>query len=261
MAAGFVASNGPVATKPLQQSGGAVDYGTTIANPGTVCLAEDTPTRSYRSSRREAGARRTRRRILEAATSVFVAGGYSGATVRAIATAAGVSVPTVELLFGTKGRVLKAAIDVAIAGDDEPVPVLDRSWTGAAMASDSADQFLSIVARVIGAAQARSAGLVLAVFQGSSKDSDLAELAEQMIRQRAITAAWIVDGLAGKADLRDELTRQDAVDTIWLLMDPAVFDRLVRHRHWTVDRYQNWFAQTVRRLLVPDPPASGSEPG
>jgi AcrR family transcriptional regulator len=223
-----------------------------------VGFTEDKPTRTYRSSRREAGARRTRRRILEAAGSAFVVGGYAGATIRAIAAEAGVSVPTVELLFGTKARLLKAAIDVAIAGDDEPVPVLDRSWTNSAIASGSTDEFLSIVARVIGAAQARSAGLVLAVFEGSSTDPELAELTEQMIQQRTITAGWIVDGLAGKAELREELTRQDAVDTMWLLMEPAVFDRLVRHRHWTVDQYQDWFAHTARRLLVADIPASGA---
>ena len=102
--------------------------------------------------------------------------------------------------------------------------------------------------------------MVLAAFEESSKDPELAELTEQMIRQRAITAGWIVDGLAGKADLREELTRQDAVDTMWLLMEPAVFDRLVRHRHWTADRYQNWFARSARRLLVADIPASGSKP-
>jgi AcrR family transcriptional regulator len=204
-------------------------------------------TRSYRSGRREAAAQRTRRRVLEAAASAFAAG-YAGATIRAIAAEAGVSVPTVELLFGTKARLLKAAIDVAIAGDDEARPMLDRSWTSEAVAASGADEFLSVVARVIGAAQARSAALVMAVFEGSSKDAELAELTEEMIRQRAVTAGWIVDGLAGKAKLREE--RPDAVDTVWLLMEPAVFDRLVRHRHWTVDQYQNWFARTARRLLV-----------
>jgi AcrR family transcriptional regulator len=225
-----------------------------------VSVIQDKPTRSYRSSRRDAEAQRTRRRILEAAGAAFVAGGYAGATIRAIAAEAGVSVPMVELLFGTKARLLKAAIDVAIAGDDQAVPVLDRSWTSAALAAGSADEFLSVVARVIGAAQARSAGLVLAAFEGSSKDPELAELTAQMIRQRAITAGWIVDRLADTADLREELTRQDAADTMWLLMEPAVFDRLVRHRHWTVDRYQDWFARTARRLLVADIPASRSEP-
>ena len=225
-----------------------------------MSLTEEKPTRSYRSSRREAEAQRTRRRILDAAGAAFVEGGYAGATMRAIAAEAGVSVPTVELLFGTKARLLKAAIDVAIAGDDEAVPMLDRSWTSAAVAAEGADEFLLVVARVIGAAQARSAGLVLAAFEGSSKDPELAELTAQMIRQRAITAGWIVDHLAGTADLSDELTRQEAVDTMWLLMEPAVFDRLVRHRHWTVDRYQDWFARTARRLLVADIAASGSKP-
>jgi AcrR family transcriptional regulator len=222
-----------------------------------VGFTKEKATRTYRSSRREEAARRTRRRVLEAATSAFV-GGYAGVTIRAIAGAAGVSVATIELLFGTKARLLKAAIDVAIAGDDEALPVLDRDWTGAALAAAGADEFLSVVVSVIGAAQERSAGLVMAAFEGSSKDAELAELTEQMIGQRAITAGWIVDGLAGKAELREELTRQDAVDTIWLLMEPAVFDRLLRHRHWTVDRYQNWFARSARRLLVADTSASAS---
>ena len=46
---------------------------------------------------------------------------------RAIAAEAGVAVATLEQQFATKARLLKAAIDVAIAGDDEAVPVLDRS--------------------------------------------------------------------------------------------------------------------------------------
>ena len=47
--------------------------------------SENGTTRSYRSSRREAQARRTRQRILDAARSVFVARGYAAATMRAIA--------------------------------------------------------------------------------------------------------------------------------------------------------------------------------
>jgi hypothetical protein len=62
---------------------------------------------------------------------------------RAIAAAAGVAVPIVELQVGTKARLVKTAIDVAIAGDDEPVPVLDRVWTAAATAASNVDEFLT----------------------------------------------------------------------------------------------------------------------
>jgi AcrR family transcriptional regulator len=176
---------------------------------------------------------------------VFLERGFAGATMRLIAGQADVSVPTVELLFGTKGKLLKAAIDVAIAGDDEPVPMLSREWTVAAAGADTAAGFLDIVAGVLGSAQERSAGLVLAVFEAASTDPELAELAEQMTAQRATMAEWIVDRLA---PLRCD--RGEAVDTVWILMDPAVFDRLIRRRGWTLQRYQRWFAGSVGRLLT-----------
>jgi AcrR family transcriptional regulator len=208
--------------------------------------------RAYRSSRREAQARRTRRRVLDAATVVFLERGFAGATMRMIATRAGVSLSTVELLFGTKGRLLKAAIDVAIVGDDEPVAVLDRSWAEAAVRADTAHGFLGVVADVLGSAQERSAGLVLAAFEAASTDGELAEVAGQLTAQRATTAGWIVDQLAGKAPLRAGCARDEAVDTVWILMDPAVFDRLTRQRHWTLRQYRRWFASSVDRLLLGD---------
>lgn len=169
-----------------------------------------------------------------------------------IATAARVSVPTVELTFGTKARVLKSAIDVAIAGDDEAVAVLDRDWAGEALLAPTADEFLSIVAGILGPAQERSAGLVLALFEASPTDPELAELAAQMINQRLATATWLVDALTQRVPLRDGCTKAEAVDTVWLLMDPAVFDRLIRHRSWTPEHYQHWFGNAVGQLLIND---------
>ena len=199
--------------------------------------------------------------MLGAATAVFLERGFAGATMRMIATRAGVSLPMVELLFGTKGRLLKAAIDVAIVGDDEPVAVLDRSWAQAAVEADTARGFLAVVAGVLGSAQERSAGLVLAAFEAASTDAELAELAGQLAAQRATTAGWIVDQLARKAPLREGCGRGEAVDTVWILMDPAVFDRLTRQRQWTSQQYQRWLASSVDRLLLgdataPDPTAT-----
>jgi AcrR family transcriptional regulator len=188
--------------------------------------------------------------VLEAAAAAFLEHGFGATTMRTVAGRADVSVPTVELLFGTKGKLLKAAIDVAIAGDDEPVAVLDREWTEAAVGADTAGEFLDVVAGVLGSAQQRSAGLVLAVFEAASTDAELAELAEQMTAQRAATAEWIVRQLTRKAELRKGCGRREAVDTVWILMDPAVFDRLTRRRKWTRQRYERWFAGSVGRLLT-----------
>src|SRR5260221_11039473 len=116
--------------------------------------------RRYRSSLRDAQARRTRQRVLDAATAVFLDRGYGGATIRAVAAGARVSVPTVEALFGTKARLLKAAIDVAIAGDDEPGGVLDRAWVTHARKARGAEEVLSRVAGGCAPAQPRARGRV-----------------------------------------------------------------------------------------------------
>ena len=111
--------------------------------------------RTYRSDRRAEQATQTRRRVLAAATGLFERQGYAATTVRQVAADAGVAVQTVEASFGSKPRLLKACIDVAIAGDDEAVPVLARDWTESARAAATPSELLAVVAAVVGPAQER----------------------------------------------------------------------------------------------------------
>jgi AcrR family transcriptional regulator len=210
-------------------------------------MAGITARRGYDASRRRQQARQTRRRVLQAAAEQFLAG-YTATTIRSIAATAGVSVATIESLFGTKASLLKEAIDVAIAGDDAPVPVLERDWAARAARLPDAASVLDAVATVVTAAQQRSAGLVLAAFEGAQQDPDLVQLSRQLVQQRELTARWVVDTLAERAPLAD--SADDAVQTLWLLMDPAVFDRLTRYRSWTPAQYRTWFSRSAHRLLV-----------
>ncbi len=166
----------------------------------------------------------------------------------AVATAAGVSVPTVELVFSTKASLLKEAIDVAIAGDDEPVPILERPWVTEIQATTTPEQFLAGVAQVLVASAQRADALVLAAFEAARSDRRLAPLAAQLKAQRTTIASWIVDGVATRCPLRTD--RAEAIDTVWLLMDPALFDRLTTDRGWTPQRYGAWFADCALRLLT-----------
>jgi AcrR family transcriptional regulator len=188
--------------------------------------------------------------VVSAATGLFERQGYAATTVRAVAGAAGVSVQTVEAQFGSKPRLLKACIDVAIAGDDEAVPVLERSWTADAEAATTAAELLTVVAGVLALAHERSAGLVLAVFEGATTDEGLAGLADEMVRQRRGTATWVVRRLRRTAPLRG--TERESVDTLWTLMDPAIHVRLTRQLGWSGRRYARWFATSAEHLLVPD---------
>ena len=64
------------------------------------------------------------------------------------------------------------------------------------------------------------------------------------------TAGWIVDALTEKTPLRAGLERTQAIDIVWLLMDPAVFDRLTTARQWPPDRFGRFFADSLLRLLT-----------
>jgi TetR/AcrR family transcriptional regulator, regulator of autoinduction and epiphytic fitness len=209
-----------------------------------------TPRRGYASATRSEQARRTRKRVIDAATRLFVQRGYATTTVRAIAAAADVSVPTVELLFGTKAQLLHVVIDVAVAGDDEPVPVLSRAWAAEAQSARHLTDFLSTVAQVLGEAQARSAGVMLAAYEAAASDPDIHVLIADRESQRERMAGWIVDGVMARAAIRPGIDRSAAIDTVWMLMDPVVFSRLTRHRGWSADRYRSWFADSVTQLLT-----------
>jgi AcrR family transcriptional regulator len=192
--------------------------------------------------------------VIDAATRLFVQQGYATTTMRAIAAEAGVSVPTVELLFGTKAQLLHVVIDVAIAGDDEPVPVLSRAWVAEAQSVRDLADFLFVVAQVVSEAQARSAGVILVAYEAAAADPDIQLLILDRESQRERTAAWIVDSVRDRADLRPGLDRAGAIDTVWMLMDPVIFSRLRRYRGWSADRYASWFADSATRLLTSERP-------
>jgi AcrR family transcriptional regulator len=210
------------------------------------------PRRGYVSAARAERARETRKRVIDAATRLFGEQGYASTTIRAIAGEAGVSVPMVELLFGTKAQLLHVVLDVAIAGDDEPVPVLSRAWAMEAQSTSDAVGFLSAVAEVLREAQVRSAGVMLAAYEAATSDADIHLLISDRELQREHTARWIVDGVLERVSLRDGLDRRTAVDTVWMLIDPVVFNRLTRQRGWSTERYATWFVDSVAQLLVSD---------
>src|SRR6266511_1372554 len=74
------------------------------------------PRRRYDTTRRQAQAAQTRQDIVAAAQRVFLERGYSGATLTAIAQAAGVVVETIYRGFGSKASLFKVVVRAAVAG-------------------------------------------------------------------------------------------------------------------------------------------------
>src|SRR5690348_867944 len=103
--------------------------------------------RRYVSPLRQEGAARTRQTVLDAARELFAAQGYTATTVEEIAGRAGVAKPTVFAAVGSKQVILKQLRDLALAGDDEPVPVAQRPWYREALAEPDPRRSLRLHAR------------------------------------------------------------------------------------------------------------------
>ena len=82
--------------------------------------------KTYRSPLRDSQAEETRLRVVTAAARLFIERGYGATSIDAIAEAAGVGRATVFTSVGGKAALLRLAYDIAIVGDDEPVPLPQR---------------------------------------------------------------------------------------------------------------------------------------
>ena len=206
--------------------------------------------RKYSSPLRERQAKATRRAVLQAARALFIAQGYGATTVEQIARHAGVSKPTVFSAVGNKQLVLRAVRDVAIAGDDEPVPVAKRPATDRIRAEPDQRRAVALLAQHLTGVASRYAEIneVLHAAADSGED-DLRELWKLEEDQRLTGARLWVDVLTSKAPLRPGLDHGTAVDVLWLLMSPDTYYRLVHRRRWTNQQYQQWLAASITQLL------------
>ena len=214
----------------------------------------------YNSALRAAQARATRRAIVDAAARLFVERGYGATTVDAIAEAAGVSRKTVFTSVGGKTEALKLAIDWAIAGDDEPVPMLERPHIRAMQQEPDARRILTGYAGAVREAGARTAPLHEVVRAAAGLDEEIRALAEEGRAQRIRGMRFMAQQLADRGALKPGLTPAEAADVLWLFNDPGVYFRLVIEQHWDPDRFQDWLAESLISLLIPASYQPGTSP-
>jgi len=219
-----------------------------IGYSGTVALvAEDVKRRRYRSERRLEQAEQTRLRVLDAAAKLFEERGYDGASIAAIAEAAGVSAETVYARFRNKRTLLGELVRRAVRGDD-PKPIPEQAGPRAVAAATDQREQLRLFAADIVLRLERAAPLVAIVAGASRSDPELAELLARLHADRLKNLRVLVDALAARGPLR--LRKDEATETVWALTSPELHQVLSRVRGWTRRRYRDWLADSLAHLLL-----------
>jgi AcrR family transcriptional regulator len=196
----------------------------------------------------------TRRRIRQAAEELFLANGYAGTSMADIAAAAGVSRPTVFNVFGSKVELLKEVADVRLAGDDAPVELLARPLGQQMLTATDADELLRVQARFASEIMERVAPVLAVISDAAAIDPEARALLATQEEGRLHGMGAAVDRLAELGALRPGTKLQQAKEALWMLggLEPW---RLARQRGWSRRRYEQWFLDCARALLLDPAPS------
>jgi AcrR family transcriptional regulator len=165
-------------------------------------------------------------------------------TIPAVARAAGVAVPTVYAIFGSKKGIVAELLDEARFGDGYQALIGEvRRVTDPIAMLDFPPRF----ARQIYEAEIpvedllRGAGMVA---------PELAAVEDERNCQRYDSQLMVIEALEKAKLLRPGLDRDDARAVLWSLTSREMFRMLVRERGWTADAYEAWLAGALRRELL-----------
>jgi AcrR family transcriptional regulator len=212
-------------------------------------------TRTYSSTLRADQARQTQKRIVDAAAELFAEHGYAGTTIDAVASAAGVSRKTVFDSVGGKAQLMKLAYDFAIVGDDEPVPLIDRPEIRAMLAEPDYAKRLAMYASLVVGIDRRLSSAWRAFEGAATSDPEAAKLYVAMVQQRRRAMQEAAQMFADAGALRPDLDIDVAADLMWFYNDPSLYDKLVRQRGWSVDRFQAWLTEALQVQLLGKAPS------
>jgi len=198
--------------------------------------------------------------MVNAAYDQFCANGYLGTTITAIATDAGVAVPTIYYTFGTKARLLDEALGAAILGFDRwREPPADPSieellpwhhwWTDFNAAPTSAEAFGIFLTH--GVAILERAAPLVAALHGAAGDPEAAEVIRIAEQRRVQAYREAVRGIAAKAGgLRDGLTVKAATDVLVVLFSAELYQSIRHGRGWSANRTALFLRELLSAQLL-----------
>ncbi|MGN6871154.1 MAG: TetR/AcrR family transcriptional regulator [Solirubrobacteraceae bacterium] len=217
-------------------------------------------TRRYDSPLRREQAARTRQQILVAAKELFERDGYAATSMAAIASAAGVSLKTVYLVFDTKSGLLRALWHLLLRGEEDSVPVGEQHWYREVLDEPDPERQLRLNARNSLVVKTRAGAILDVIRDAASSDPEIAALWARIQTEFHANQRTIVQSLDDKHALAPGLDVAAATDILWALNHPTLYSLLARERRWSTKRYEGWLADLFCAQLLRDTRSGGRNP-
>lgn len=187
--------------------------------------------------------------IIEAATERFARDGYERTTMGAIADQAGVAVQTIYSAFGSKLGVLSAAHDVAVARDDDPLPLLERPWVGDVAGATSPERACTSAVDYVTQGTVTVAP-VYTVIQSAATDADVADLLTRLHDQRRTFSRGLAELLLQVPGTDPTTDRDRLTDIIYGTLCVETYNLFVVECAWPVEQWRLWARDVLTREIV-----------
>lgn len=208
--------------------------------------------RKYDMATRSRQAAETRRRIVDAATRLFLRHGYAATSINAIAAEAGVAVQTVYATMKTKRDILETVIQSTVRGQEDEVHLADSArWREMEAEADPRRKLVKFV-RIHREICEREAGLFVVLEMAAAVDPEIKPLLRGKERYRYEDQRRVARSLGRQGELRARVSIRKAADIIWALASERVYIALVEERGWSVKQYEAWLTDQLVTGLLPD---------
>ncbi|MGD0019703.1 MAG: helix-turn-helix domain-containing protein [Candidatus Limnocylindrales bacterium] len=198
-----------------------------------------------RPTLRDERAQVTRRRIAEAARSLFRSRGYGATTLQAIADEAGVAVQTVYAVYGSKAGILRALRDTVLRQPEA------EALFEAAMLETNPERKLVLFAHSIRRRWEFGHDVVAIHRDAGATDSSVRAEVEQVLGLRRAGIERLARSLEGQLTPGIDVAHATAI--LDALTPPEVYAELTEVGGWSADEFEGWLARSFKNQLLETP--------
>jgi hypothetical protein len=144
-------------------------------------------------------------------------------------------------------------VDLSISGGEGAPPILDQPWVQEMREELDPRRRLRILAENGRSILERRSAFDEVVRGAAAAEPEMATLWERGKAQRFAGQRALLQIALGTTGFRDGLDLETAAETVFSIGSPEVYRLLTLDRGWSGSRFEDWYADTLERLLLDRP--------